>query len=103
MGSRLRPRIPKWRRELPAILKKFGKYPWMRSLFSAVWERWTHRGITQYGMVAYSLKQETDSFLDYEYAKKQATFDSRKMSACRSHWSDSASRWSMTMFCYKQD
>lgn len=89
--------------EMLATLKKFDSKPWMSALFPAIWMEWTKRGITQYRMVGHALKQECDKFLDYEYERKQSQFNARKMDACAQEWRLHASRWSMTVHCYKND
>lgn len=89
-------------RDIPTTLKKFGKYPWMDTLFPAIWEKWTKRGVTQYRMVGYDLKKECDKFLDYQYERKQPSYDSAKLASCLEQWADNTARWSMTMYCYKK-
>ncbi len=85
-----------------ATLKKQGKQSWMQVAFPAVWDKWTKRGITRYSLVAFSIERESDSFLTYEYEKKQPSFDAAKMSKCEDGHSDEI-QWSQTMFCYKRD
>ena len=86
-----------------ATLKKFGTYDWMTTLFPAIWAEWTERGVTRYGMVAHSLKGETEAFLDREYERKQAKLDGAKMASCEAKWRSDPKRWTMTMYCYKND
>jgi hypothetical protein len=87
--------------ELVRTLRKYGKNEWMASLLPAIWLKWTTRGMTKYSMVAYSLREEGDAFLDYQFAQKNASFDAARMSGCESQWEGSDSRWTMTMHCYK--
>lgn len=87
-----------------AALKKYGSYDWMPTLFKAVWAQWTKRGVTQYTMIAYGLNQQGEAFLDHEYERKQPNFDAKKMAGCEAQWRDNAEdRWTMTMYCYKND
>ena len=88
--------------EIVRALKKSGKQPWMASLFPNIWEKWSKRGVTQYSMVAYNLKNEADKFLDYQYEQKQPGFNGLKMSRCEDQWESNDSRWTMTMHCYKE-
>ncbi|MBX7096445.1 MAG: hypothetical protein K1X89_01920 [Myxococcaceae bacterium] len=84
-----------------AALKKFGKHDWIASLFPAIWAKWTTGGNTLYSQVGFNLEQQGDAFLDYEFARKEANFDSAKMTACETEWGEHDSRWTMTMYCYK--
>lgn len=84
-----------------AALKKFGKNDWMTTLFPAIWEEWTKRGVTQYRMVGHSVAQQGDAFLDFQYEQKQPKLDATKMGRCVAEWQAHASRWTQTMYCYK--
>lgn len=85
-----------------AALKKFGANDWIASLFPTIWNRYTEKGHTNYTMVAFSLEKQGDAFLDYEFARKEASYDGARMSDCEEKWLEHESRWSMTMHCYKQ-
>lgn len=84
------------------LLKKHGAQPWMQTLFPAIWADNTRAGITVYSQVGYVLGMQIDSFLDYEYEKKQPSFNAPKMSACATQWASHVMRWQMTMHCYKE-
>ena len=85
-------------------IKKFENNSWMKTLFPAIWSKWTKRGITQYRMVGANLEGECDEFLNYEYEKKQNNFNKTKMLQCWNEWKDNSENvWSMTMYCYKED
>lgn len=83
------------------MLKKFGKNPWMTRTFPSAWAKWTKRGSTQYTMVAHELKQEGESFLDYEYERKQPGASASKLDKCEAEWRYRPDQWQMTMYCYK--
>ncbi len=85
------------------VLTEYGTQEWMATLFPAIWNAWTKRGVTQYQMVGYNLKNEADKFLDFKYEGKQPSYDRSKMNRCVGQWRGDDSRWSMTMYCYKQD
>jgi hypothetical protein len=87
--------------DLIDAVKKYGKNEWAASLFNAIWSEWTKRGVTQYRMVAYNMSREGDAFLDYQYEAKQPKYDAAKMAACAAEWQHHASRWTQTMYCYK--
>ncbi len=88
--------------ELAPIAKKWGKLPFFSRMFPQVWDEWTKRGVTQYRMVAHTMKQETDAALDIEYEEKQPTYRKAAMEACYDQWNRHPHAFTMMRYCYKK-
>jgi hypothetical protein len=88
-------------KNLVSLIQANSHHQWLPEILNLIWEDWTRQGVTSYEMVAHSLTEQIDAFLDYKYELKQSSLNRKKMSYCASEWNNSPQQWTMTMYCYK--
>lgn len=89
--------------EAQGVIKRLADKKWLQTLMPAIWAEWTKRGVTQYSMVAYSLKQEEDGFKTYMYNWDHDAATDAKFTTCEAKWRSHSKRWTMTNYCLKSE
>jgi hypothetical protein len=65
-------------------------------------KEWTKHGIRRDEMVAYTVHQQIDAFLDMAYASHQPNFQQQQFDRCAEEWTKSSINWAMIRYCYKR-
>ena len=64
----------------------YGQQPRLEQLIAFAFDKWTERDMIQYEMIGYTLKEETESFLDIEYALKNGNVTQDAVQLCEDKW-----------------
>jgi hypothetical protein len=87
---------------LTSEVEEYKAYPWLRPVINAAIAEWTKRGSRRETMVAHSVHQEIDAFLDLQYLKTNGVLVEVVAAKCFQEWSKAGvPKWTMILFCYK--
>ena len=74
----------------------YGQQPRLEQLIAFAFDKRTDRDMIQYDIIGYTLKEETESFLDIEYALKNGNVTQDAVQLCEDKWFP---QFSMVSYC----
>ena len=74
----------------------YSSHAWIEQVIAFAFDKWTDRDMIQYDMTGYTLKGETEGFLDIEYALKNGDVTQEAVEVCEGEWFP---QFSMVSYC----